>query len=224
MDPWLISSPPELEDLLRTIRREGIRDPRVLDAFRQVARASFVPEDATAVAYVDRPIPIPHGQVTTQPSLVGRMLEGLRLTGSEKVLEVGTGLGFQTAILALLAREVFSIERFGDLAEQARKNLESAGILGATIIVGDGTLGFPEHAPFDAIVVAAAAPTVPPPLIEQLAIGGRLVQPIGPGGDEVVLGYRKERGGLVEVERLTRAYFVRLVGDHGLPERGRGLG
>lgn len=206
------------ETLLRAIEHDGTEDPRVLDAFRRVDRAGFVPPDGVAMAYEDGPIPIPHGQVTTQPSLVARMVAGLRLTGSERVLEVGTGFGFQTAILALLAREVLSIERFADLAEQARANLEASGITGVTIVVGDGTLGLPEHAPYDAILVSAAAPAVPPPLVEQLAIGGRLVQPIGPGGDEVVLAYRREPGGLVEAERLTGASFVPLIGARGLPE------
>ncbi len=218
MEPWSRSSQATPEGLLRVIERDGARDPRLLEAFRRVPRAGFVPAAAVAIAYEDRPISIPHGQVTTQPSLVARMVDGLRLTGAERVLEVGTGLGFQTAILALLAGKVFSIERFPDLTEQARANLEAAAIKGVTLAVGDGTLGLPEYAPYDAILVSAAAPGVPPPLVQQLAIGGRLVQPIGPGGDEIVLAYRREPAGLVEVERLTRAYFVRLVGAEGLVE------
>jgi protein-L-isoaspartate(D-aspartate) O-methyltransferase len=169
-------------------------------------------------AYQDRPLPIAHGQVTTQPSLVARMVEGLRLTGSERVLEVGTGLGFQTALLAVLAAQVYSIERFPELAERARANLRAVGLGRATVVVGDGTLGLPEHAPFDAMIVSAASPRVPAPLVEQLTEGGRLVHPIGPGGDEMVIAFRKERSGLVEEEQLTRAYFVPLVGRHGLPE------
>lgn len=195
---------------------EGIEDPRVLDAFRRVARAGFVPPAEVSRAHLDRPLPIAHDQVTTQPSLVARMVEGLRLTGSERVLEVGTGLGFQTALLAVLAAEVYSIERFPDLAERARANLRAAGLERVTVVVGDGTLGLPEHAPFDAMVVSAAALSVPAPLIEQLTEEGRLVHPIGPGGDEVVIAFRKERSGLVEEGRLTRAYFVPLVGRHGL--------
>jgi protein-L-isoaspartate(D-aspartate) O-methyltransferase len=146
------------------------------------------------------------------------MVAALRLEGDERVLEVGTGLGFQTAILAALAREVFSIERFPDLAERARRNLEAAGIVGVTVVVGDGTKGLPDHAPFDATVVSAAAPEVPPPLVEQLAEGGHLVHPLGPGGYETVIAYRKEGGRLLEEARLTAATFVRLVGEHGLPE------
>jgi protein-L-isoaspartate(D-aspartate) O-methyltransferase len=204
------------EDLVRVLREEGIRDRRVLEAFRRVRREQFVPLGHVLNAYEDRPIPIAQGQVTTQPSLVARMVEALRLTGGERVLEVGTGLGFQTAILAALARVVYSIERFSDLAEQARRNLEVARVVGPLVLVGDGTTGLPEHAPFDAIVVAAAAPQVPAPLVAQLAEGGRLVHPLGPGGNEVVTAFRKEGGTLIEEAQLVRAYFVPLVGRHAL--------
>jgi protein-L-isoaspartate(D-aspartate) O-methyltransferase len=214
-----VATPPRSpETLVRVIEREGVGDRRVLDAFRRVPRNRFVPPEWEERAYEDRPIPIPHGQVTTQPSLIARMVAGLRLEGHERVLEVGTGLGFQTAILAVLAREVFSIERFPDLAEWARRNLEAAGFAGVTVVVGDGTKGLPERAPFDATVVSAAAPAVPGPLVEQLAEGGRLVHPLGPGGDETVIAYRKDQGRLVEKARLTPATFVPLVGEHGLPE------
>jgi protein-L-isoaspartate(D-aspartate) O-methyltransferase len=175
-----------------------------------------VPPAAAELAYLDQPIQIPHGQVTTQPSLVARMVEALGLTGTERVLEVGTGLGFQAAILALLADEVVSVERFADLAEQARRNLRAAGLGRVTVVVGDGTLGVPEHAPYQAIVVAAAAPRVPAPLVEQLAPGGRLVHPLGPGGQELVTAFHKEADRLVADARLTGAYFVPLVGAHGV--------
>jgi len=209
------------EDLVKVLQDEGIRDRRVLAAFRAVPRAGFVPPAAAHRAYLDAPIPIPHGQVTTQPSLIATMVAALRLTGTEQVLEVGTGLGFQTAILAMLARRVVSIERFADLAEQARANLAAAGLDRVTVVVGDGTLGVPEHAPYQAMVVAAASPTVPPPLVEQLAPGGRLVHPVGPGGHEQVTVFRKEAGRLLLERELTRAYFVPLVGDHGAkPEPG----
>jgi protein-L-isoaspartate(D-aspartate) O-methyltransferase len=213
-----VSAAPGQEVLLRVIEAQGVRDRRVLAAFRRVPREGFVPPGWSDRAYEDRPIPIPHGQVTTQPSLIARMVAGLRLEGDERVLEVGTGLGFQTAILAMLAREVFSIERFPDLAEHARRNLEAAGVGGVTVVVGDGTRGLSEHAPFDATVVSAAAPEVPPPLVEQLAEGGRLVHPLGPGGYETVIAYQREGGRLVEEARLTPASFVPLVGEHGLPE------
>lgn len=207
-----------MEQLLDALHAEGVEDPRILAAFRRVRREDFVPGDRVWEAYRDRPIPIPHGQVTTQPSLIARMLEGLRLTGSERVLEVGTGLGFQTALLAVLAGDVASIERHGALADQARANLDAAGVRGVTVVVGDGTLGLPDHAPFDAIVVAAASPRVPRPLVDQLVEGGRLVHPVGPGGREMVVAFRKEGDHLVEERRLVPAHFVRLVGEHGLPE------
>jgi protein-L-isoaspartate(D-aspartate) O-methyltransferase len=207
------------EDLVRVLRTEGIRDRRVLAAFRAVPRAGFVPPAAAGQAYVDAPIRIPRGQVTTQPSLIAAMVAALELRGGERVLEVGTGLGFQTAILALLAREVVSVERFADLAEQARANLAAAGLGHVTVVVGDGTLGVPEHAPYQAIVVAAAAPRIPPPLIEQLAPGGRLVHPVGPGGHEQVTAFHQEADRLVADARLTPARFVPLVGVHGAPRR-----
>ena len=146
------------------------------------------------------------------------MVEALHLSGGERVLEVGTGLGFQTAILASVAGEVYSIERFPRLAQQARRNLAVARIQSATVIVGDGTLGLARHAPFHGIVVAAAAPEIPAPLADQLAEGGRLVHPVGPGGNEMVTAFRKEGGRLVEEAQLVPAYFVPLVGRFGLPD------
>ncbi len=210
------------EDLVRVLRAEGIRDHRVLAAFRAVPRARFVPPAAAGQAYLDAPIRIPHGQVTTQPSLIATMVAALGLTGSERVLEVGTGLGFQTAILALLARQVVSIERLADLAEEARGNLAAAGLGHVTVVVGDGTLGVPEHAPYHSIVVAAASPRIPLPLIEQLAPGGRLVHPVGPGGHEQVTAFHKEAGLLIIDTQLTPARFVPLVDLHGISEREPG--
>ena len=203
------------EDLVRVLRAEGIRDPRVLAAFGKVPRVRFVPPEAAGQAYLDAPIRIPPGQVTTQPSLIARMVVALGLTGGERVLEVGTGLGFQTAILARLAGEVISVERVPALAEQARANLAAAGLGHVTVVVGDGTLGVRDHAPYQAIMVSAASPRVPAPLVEQLAPGGRLVHPLGPGGREQVTAFRKEAGQLVADARLTPAYFVPLVGAHG---------
>jgi protein-L-isoaspartate(D-aspartate) O-methyltransferase len=205
------------------VRAEGIGDRRVLAAFRAVPRALFVPAEAASQAYLDEPVRIPRGQVTTQPSLIAAMVAALGLSGGERVLEVGTGLGFQTAILARLARRVVSIERFPDLAAQARANLAAAGVGGVRVVVGDGTLGVPEHAPYQAIVVAAASPRIPPPLVEQLAPGGRLVHPVGPGGREDVTVFSKQAGRLVVDARLVPARFVPLVGAYGTPAReGRG--
>jgi protein-L-isoaspartate(D-aspartate) O-methyltransferase len=217
------AGPGSPEDLVRVVRAEGVRDRRVLAAFRAVPRALFVPAEAAGQAYLDEPVRIPHGQVTTQPSLIAAMVAALGLTGGERVLEVGTGLGFQTAILARLARMVVSVERFADLAAQARANLTAAGVGGVTVVVGDGTLGVPEHAPYQAIVVAAAAPRVPGPLVAQLADGGRLVHPVGPGGREEVTAFSKQAGRLVADAHLVPARFVPLVGAHGTPGReGRG--
>jgi protein-L-isoaspartate(D-aspartate) O-methyltransferase len=206
------------DDLVWALRAHGIRDQRIIAAFRAIPRARFVPPAAAGQAYLDAPIPIPHGQVTTQPSLIGTMLEALRLEGGERVLEVGTGLGFQTAILATLADQVVSVERFADLAAQARANLEAVGLGRVRVVVGDGTLGVVEHAPYQAIVVAAASPRVPGPLVEQLAPDGRLVHPVGHGGREIVTLFRKHGGRLVTAARLIPASFVPLVGGRAASE------
>jgi protein-L-isoaspartate(D-aspartate) O-methyltransferase len=193
----------------------GVDDPRVLDALRIVRRAAFVPPQYAESAYHDRPIPIPHEQVTTQPSLSARMVQALRLTGDEHVLEIGTGYGYQTALLARLAASVTSIERWSDLATQAHHNLVAERINNVQVVEGDGTEGVPAHAPYDAVVVSAAFPQVPRPLVDQLRPGGRLVQPIGPGGEDQVILFELTPEGLVERERLLPARFVRLYGRHG---------
>jgi protein-L-isoaspartate(D-aspartate) O-methyltransferase len=204
-----------VDALVEAGRAAGVRDERVLSAIAAVPRARFVPSAHVEHADLDAPIPIPHAQVTTQPSLVARMVEALSLTGDERVLEIGTGYGWQTALLAQLAREVFSIERFADIAETARGAL--AGRENVVIVVGDGSEGLPEHAPFDSILVAAAYPSVPEPLAEQLAENGRLVQPLGPGGAENVVLFEKRGGALNPVRSLTGARFVRLRGRYGFP-------
>jgi protein-L-isoaspartate(D-aspartate) O-methyltransferase len=186
----------------------------VLEAVRSVPRAAFVPASEVRRAYVDRPIPIPHDLVTTQPSLVARMVEALALTRTQRVLEVGTGYGWQTALLASLAHFVWSVEWWADVAANARRNLERQGIVNVEVVTGDGSEGLPEQAPFDAIIVSAAYPSVPPPLAAQLAPGGRLVQPIGHGGNEEVILFEHRDGTLRPVRRLTGAHFVPLVRAH----------
>jgi protein-L-isoaspartate(D-aspartate) O-methyltransferase len=194
----------------------GVRDERVLEAMAAVPRAAYVPGAAVAAAERDRPIEIACGQVTTQPSLVAAMVEALELEGTERVLEIGAGLGYEAAVLARLAGEVWSVERWPQLAEDAAENLRAQGVENVRVVTGDGSRGLPEHAPFDAVVVAAAFPRVPPPLAAQLAPGGRLVQPIGPGGaEDVILFRRRADGGLVRMRSLTKARFVRLCGLHG---------
>jgi protein-L-isoaspartate(D-aspartate) O-methyltransferase len=199
-------------DLVAVLRALGIRDERLLEAVRAVPRAEFVPPDLADRAYDDGPLPIPHDQVTTQPSLVAKMVEALDLSGVERVLEVGTGYGWQTALLARLGGRVWSIERWPDLAEAARKNLARRRVHNATVVVADGSEGLAEHAPFDAILVSATFLEVPEPLGEQLAVGGRLVQPVGPGGREDVVLFERSPEGLVARRTVTAAHFVRLVG------------
>ena len=205
------------EDLVRKMTAEGVLDPRVLRALRKVPRAGFVPSDLVEWAYLDRPLPIPHGQVTTQPSLVARMIGALALEGSERVLEIGAGYGFQTALLAHLSGFVWGVERWPDIADISRENLSRHGLTNVEVVTGDGTKGLPEHAPYDAILVAAAFPSVPPPLAEQLAPGGRLVQPIGSGGEEEVVLFEKVKEGLKRRHTITGARFVRLHGKHAFP-------
>jgi protein-L-isoaspartate(D-aspartate) O-methyltransferase len=203
------------EKLVTAARRAGVEDPRVLEAVRRVPRAAFVPLDQVGSAYHDEPLRIPHGQVTTQPSLSARMVQALRLAGTEQVLEVGTGYGYQTALLALLASFVTSIERWRDLAELARRNLAAQDITNVHVLDGDGTEGVPAAASYDAILVSAAFPHVPQPLVSQLRIGGRLVQPIGTGGAERVTVFERSADGLVSLAVVCHARFVRLYGRHG---------
>jgi len=206
------------EKLAAAARAAGVADPLVLDAMRRTPRAVFVPAAYAARAYDDEPVPIPRHQVTTQPSLCATMIAALRLDGTQQVLEVGTGYGYQTALLARLAARVVSIEIWPDLAERARRNLAALGIGHVIVLAGDGTEGAPEHAPFDAAVVCAAFPRVPRPLAAQLRTGGRLVQPMGPGGAEDVVLYEKDAGGLRRVRALAGASFVRLHGRYGFPQ------
>ena len=197
------------ERLLEIVSSE-VSDKRVVDAFRRIAREDFVPKGSEAEAYLDRPVLLPHQQTTSQPSLIARMVEAAAPGPDDRVLEVGTGFGFQTALLALLAKEVVSIDRYSKLVEGARANLERARIGNVEVHVGDGWDGWPEKAPFDAIVVSAAAESVPAALVEQLADGGRLVIPVKRGrSDDVVVITKK--GGETTERLITPARFVPLV-------------
>jgi protein-L-isoaspartate(D-aspartate) O-methyltransferase len=196
------------------LRARDILDERVLQAMSVVPRHLFVPERERARAYADAALPIGYGQTISQPYMVARICEALGLRGTERVLDVGTGSGYQAAVLAELAAEVHTIERLPALAEQARAALAAAGYGHVHVHVGDGTLGLPEHAPFDAIAVAAAAPRVPPALYEQLRVGGRLVVPVGGReGQELQIVVRSPEG--PAVLRSVPCRFVPLVGEQG---------
>lgn len=195
----------------------GIHDPRVLDAMRKVPRHLFVDEALAAQAYADHPLPIGEKQTISQPYIVALMTEALGLEGHEKVLELGTGSGYQTAVLAELADRVFTIERIPSLLHRAREVLNSLGYRNVVYRVGDGTLGWPEEAPFDAILVSAGAPRVPQPLVDQLSMGGRLVLPVGDRlSQELILVERVPEG--IRKTTLGGCRFVDLVGKWGWEE------
>ena len=193
------------------IIQRGIHDPRVLEAFRKVPRHVFVSSRERDWAYTDGPIPLGFGQTISQPYIVALMTETLRLGGNEKVLEIGTGSGYQAAILSCLASRVYSVERIVELAHSAEKRLVRLGIFNVKVVYGNGSLGFPEEAPFEAIIVTAAAPEIPRPLIEQLAEGGKLVLPVGERGDQTLIKVTKA-GNTVQKEDLGLCAFVPLIG------------
>jgi len=191
---------------------------RVLDAFLKVERHRFVPEQLWANAYADHPLPIGESQTISQPYIVALMTEALNLNGDERVLEIGTGSGYQSAILAELCKEVFSIERLFVLTENTKKLLFELGYGNVTIKSADGTLGWPEESPFDRIIITAAAPQVPFPLIEQLKEGGRLVAPLGERFGQALTAFDKKSGKL-ESTRICGCVFVPLVGKYGCKEQ-----
>ena len=192
----------------------GIRDERILEAFRRIPRHLFVPPDVQEEAYADHPIPIGHGQTISQPTMVGIMTQGLALGSSDRVLEVGTGSGYQSAILSLLVRDVYTIERIPDLADEAAQHLAGLGMQNVHGTCGDGTLGWKEEAPFQAIVVTAGAPTVPASLVDQLAEGGRLIIPVGTAAGQVLQRITK-LSHRTRTEDLCSCIFVPLVGVEG---------
>ena len=207
------------------IAARGVVDPMVLDAMRAVPREKFVPPSAAEVAYEDSPVPIEEGQTISQPYVVALMAEALRLTGRDRVLEIGAGSGYAAAILSRIAAEVYAIERHLSLAELAGTRLKDLGLHNVHIIHGDGTLGWPERAPYDGIVVAAGGPSVPEALRSQLAIGGRLVMPVG-ASRQVQELVRVTRAGLDDYrrERLGTVRFVPLIGAQGWVGRAQAVG
>lgn len=196
------------------IRSRGIKDVRVLDAMGTIPRHIFVPSENRHLAYADAPLPIGHRQTISQPFIVALMTELLGLQGDETVLEVGTGSGYQAAILGRLAKRVYSLERIPELAEYARGILYALKLDNVEVLVADGSHGLPEHAPFGGIMVTAAAPKVPVPLKEQLADGGRLVLPVGEQAGQILECWERQ-GDDFSRERVAPVAFVPLVGEHG---------
>ncbi len=196
------------------IRARDVRDARVLEAIRKVPRHLFVEEALRDRAYLDKALPIGEKQTISQPYMVAAMSEALELEPRDRVLEIGTGSGYQTAVLAELAESVFSVERIASFVPLARARLESLGYYNVLIKVGDGTIGWSEHAPYDAIVVTAGAPQIPRPLLDQLKLGGRLVMPLGPEDAQMLVRVRRDEDGFHE-EALGECRFVKLIGRHG---------
>jgi protein-L-isoaspartate(D-aspartate) O-methyltransferase len=196
------------------LRDRGILDDRVLDAVLRIPRHEFVAQEYKSQAYEDHPIPIGENQTISQPFIVAVSLQALRLEGTESVLEIGTGSGYQTSLLATLARSVYSMERHAALAKGAEEVLNKLGLSNVKIVIGDGSYGLPEFSPYDSILVSAAAPAVPPSLLEQLADGGRMVIPVGPQHSQALQLVRKVAGELI-VEVIEGCRFVPLVGAGG---------
>jgi protein-L-isoaspartate(D-aspartate) O-methyltransferase len=195
------------------IERRGVKDPRVLEAMRKVPRHEFVPEEERHEAYDDRPLPIGHGQTISQPYIVAFMTEALGLKGTEKVLEVGTGSGYQAAVLSGLAKEVFTVEIVEPLGTRAAEVLKRLGYKNVSVRVGDGYRGWREEAPFDAIIVTCAPDAVPEPLVHQLAEGGRMIIPVGPEGKAQQLVLLKKRHGKLHQQEILPVRFVPMTGE-----------
>lgn len=198
------------------LKARGVSDERLLAAFRKVPRHLFVPAEFQQEAYADRPLPIGGGQTISQPYMVALMTGCLRLQGHERVLEIGSGSGYQTAILAELALEVYSVERLPELLRAVEERLSGMGYANVHLVPGNGSLGWPQHAPYDGMIVTAAAPDVPTPLLEQLGDGGRMVLPIGPQEAQTLVEVRK-RHGIIHRREIASCIFVPLVGEHGWP-------
>jgi len=212
-DPWEL----QREKLVRHIASRGVQSPRVLWAMRQVPRERFVPQALAAEAYEDKPLPIGWGQTVSQPSIVAMMTEALDPQGDHRILEIGTGSGYQTAILALLGGEIVTVERLPTLIFPAARRVSSLGLWNVFYILGDGTLGWPDGAPYDRILVTASAPELPAPLWDQLNEGGIMVIPIGTRDEQVLYRIIKRQGSPVWFS-ITPCRFVPLVGLHGWTE------
>jgi protein-L-isoaspartate(D-aspartate) O-methyltransferase len=197
----------------------GIRDPLVLRAMGKVPREEFVPEDARQAAYYDSALSIAEGQTISQPYIVALMTEALELKGGEKVLEIGTGSGYQAAVLAEIAGQVYTLERVAALAGKAEEILARLGYDNINFKIFDGTLGWPEYSPYEAIIVTAGSPDVPSPLVDQLAEGGRLVIPVGDRSSQILLKIRKTAGRTM-TQNLGAVRFVSLIGEHGWEAKG----
>lgn len=206
----------------RQVSGRGITDQRVIQALLTVPRHLFVEEALQAQAYSDFPLPIGERQTISQPFIVARMTEALLLTGRERILEIGTGSGYQAAVLSRLVTRVFTVERIPPLARRARKILDAIGCANVQIRVGDGTLGWPEEAPYDCIMVTAGAPAVPEEYRRQLAIGGRLVIPVGGSQSQALLRITRLDEERFQQEELLGCRFVPLIGTHGWREGGGG--
>jgi protein-L-isoaspartate(D-aspartate) O-methyltransferase len=202
--------------LVEALQERGVRDLAVLRAFDLTPRHLFVPTAMRHRAYEDSALPIGNGQTISQPSTHARYLELLALTGKERVLEIGTGSGYQTVLLSHLASQVFSIERVGTLVSQARDAIRAAGASNVSLLSGDGTLGWREYAPYNAILVTAGSPAIPPPLSEQLSEGGRMLIPIGDREEQILTLFTK-RGDELERRDIGTARFVPLIGKYGWP-------
>ncbi len=202
--------------MVELLKKRGLRDERVLEAMLRVPRHLFVDEALAAQSYGDAPLPLGHGQTISQPYIVALMLEALELAPGDRVLEIGSGSAYQTALASDLAAEVFAVARLDPLYQKGCENLSRLGFQGVRLKLDDGTLGWPEHAPYDAIIVAAGGPKVPEPLVEQLAKGGRLIVPVGPTEQfQKLVLVTKDLSGAVKQRPVADCRFVALVGRHG---------
>lgn len=197
------------------LRRRGIHDERLLAAMRRVPRHEFISQEKWEQAYADHPVTIPEQQTTSQPYIIAAMIQAAEIKPRDKVLEVGAGSGYQTALLAELATQVIAVERYATLAASAQGALRRLGYRNVVVVEGDGTLGWEPGAPYDAIIVSAAAPRIPPALLQQLASGGSLVIPIGDAQQQTLQLFRKQQDGMISRTMLEGCRFVPLIGRHG---------